>query len=166
VVGCWHGYLSGADLHMAQLMPLPLTVSCFSKIQIISFIFLVPAHPASPGQRAVKQVFVCKRVCLGAGRKQKDKCMFLLYVDANSLVNSKGPTNTASSATVATSGGGVAMEFTVKELYAIEEIHSETHLLRLITGLVHLFSFSLFFCFHIWFHTIGLAGFYQLMSVC
>jgi len=37
VVGCWHGYLSGAksaDLHMAQLMPLPLTVSCFSKIQI------------------------------------------------------------------------------------------------------------------------------------
>jgi len=24
----------GADLHMAQLMPMPLTVSCFSKIQI------------------------------------------------------------------------------------------------------------------------------------
>jgi len=24
----------GADLHMAQLMPLPLTVSCFSKIEI------------------------------------------------------------------------------------------------------------------------------------
>ena len=24
----------GADLHMAQLMPLPLTVSCSSKIQI------------------------------------------------------------------------------------------------------------------------------------
>ena len=35
-VGCWHGYCleRGADLHMAQLMPLPLTVSCFSKIQI------------------------------------------------------------------------------------------------------------------------------------
>jgi len=32
----------GADLHMAQLMPLPLTVSCFSKIQI-GFTFLVPA---------------------------------------------------------------------------------------------------------------------------
>ena len=43
----------GADLHMAQLMPLPLTVSCFSKIQI-GFIFLVPAHPGSPGKRAVK----------------------------------------------------------------------------------------------------------------
>ena len=36
----------GADLHMAQLMPLPLTVSCFSKIQI-GFIFLVLAHPGS-----------------------------------------------------------------------------------------------------------------------
>jgi len=34
----------GADLHMAQLMPLPLTVSCFSKIQT-GFTFLVPAHP-------------------------------------------------------------------------------------------------------------------------
>ena len=43
----------GADLHMAQLMPLPLTVSCFSEIQI-GFTFLVPAHPGSPGQRAVK----------------------------------------------------------------------------------------------------------------
>jgi len=48
----------GADLHMAQLMPLPLTVSCFSKIQI-GFAFLVPAHLGSPGQRAVKQVCVC-----------------------------------------------------------------------------------------------------------
>ena len=28
------GLERGADLHMAQLMPLPLTVSCFSKIQI------------------------------------------------------------------------------------------------------------------------------------
>ena len=47
----------GADLHMAELMPLPLTVSCFSKIQI-AFTFLVPAHPGSPGQRAVKRVCV------------------------------------------------------------------------------------------------------------
>ena len=44
-----------ADLHMAQLMPLPLTVSCFSKIQI-GFTFLVPAHPGSPGKRVVKLV--------------------------------------------------------------------------------------------------------------
>ena len=47
----------GADVRMAQLMPLPLTVSCFSKIQI-GFTFLVPAHPGSPGQRAVKRVCV------------------------------------------------------------------------------------------------------------
>ena len=42
----------GADLHMGQLMPLPLTVSCFSKIQI-GFTFLVLAHLGSPGKRAV-----------------------------------------------------------------------------------------------------------------
>ena len=48
----------GADMHMAQLMPLPLTVSCFSKIQI-GFTFLVPADPDSPGQRAIKWVCVC-----------------------------------------------------------------------------------------------------------
>ena len=47
----------GADLHIAQLMPLPLTVSCFSKIQI-GFTFLVPAHPDSPGKRAVKWMCV------------------------------------------------------------------------------------------------------------
>ena len=47
-----------ADLHMAQLMPLPLTVSCFSKIQI-GFTFLVPAHLDSPRQKAVKRVCVC-----------------------------------------------------------------------------------------------------------
>jgi len=48
----------GADLHMPQLMPLPLTVSCFSKIQI-GFTLLVPAYQGSPGQRAVKRVCVC-----------------------------------------------------------------------------------------------------------
>jgi len=46
----------GADLHMAQLMPLPLTVSCFSKIQI-GYTFLVPAHPGSPC------AYVCVCVC-------------------------------------------------------------------------------------------------------
>ena len=47
-----------ADLHMAQLMPLPLTVSSSSKIQI-GFTFLVPAHPGSLGKRAV-----CVCVCV------------------------------------------------------------------------------------------------------
>ena len=55
----------GADLRMAHLMPLPLTVSCFSKIQI-GFTFLVSAHPGNPGQRAVKRVCVC--VCVSFPR--------------------------------------------------------------------------------------------------
>ena len=58
----------GADLHMAQLMPLSLTIYCFSKIQIgfIGFTFLVPAHLGSPGKgplnaraRARARVYVC-----------------------------------------------------------------------------------------------------------
>jgi len=57
----------GADLHMAQLMPLPPTVSCSSIIQI-GFTFLVPAHPGSPGKRAVKRVCVC--VCVIGNNKQ------------------------------------------------------------------------------------------------
>ena len=50
----------GADLHMAQLMPLPLTVSCFCKI-LVGFTFLVPAHPGSPGKEAVKWLLVVWR---------------------------------------------------------------------------------------------------------
>jgi len=42
--------LRGADLRMAQLMPLPLTVFCFSKI-LIGLTFLVPVHPGSAGKR-------------------------------------------------------------------------------------------------------------------
>ena len=55
----------GADLHIAQLMPLPLTVSCCSKMQI-GFTFLVPAHLGSTGKRAAKRVClcVCAHVCM------------------------------------------------------------------------------------------------------
>ena len=53
----------GADLHMAQLMPLPLTVSCFTKIQM-GFTFLVPTYLGSPGKMAVKRVCVCVCVCV------------------------------------------------------------------------------------------------------
>ena len=53
----------GADLHVAQLMPLPLTISCSSKIQI-GFTFVVLAHLGCPGQRAIKRVCVC--VCVRA----------------------------------------------------------------------------------------------------
>jgi len=59
----WLSVERGADLHIAQVMPLPLTVSCFSKIQI-GFTFLVPAHLGRPAQRAVKRVCVC--VCVRA----------------------------------------------------------------------------------------------------
>ena len=69
----------GADLHMAQLMPLPLTVSCFSKIQI-GFTFLVPARPGSPGKRAVKRVCVC--VCV--------HCRKLAVLPQTSLQNLRG----------------------------------------------------------------------------
>ena len=47
----------GANLRIAQLMPLPLTVTCFSKIQI-GFTFQVPAHPGSPG-KGLLNGFVC-----------------------------------------------------------------------------------------------------------
>ena len=53
----------GADLHMAQLMPLPLAVSC-SEIQI-GFTFLVPAHPGSPRKGPLNGcVCVCVRACV------------------------------------------------------------------------------------------------------
>ena len=61
----------GADLYMFQLMPLPLTVSCFSKIQI-GFVFLVPAHLGSPGERAIKRVCVC---VYDAVHKEKSICV-------------------------------------------------------------------------------------------
>ena len=49
----------GADLRMAQLMPLPLTVSCFSRIQI-GFTFLVLTHLGSPVKRPLN-VCLCAR---------------------------------------------------------------------------------------------------------
>ena len=56
----------GADLHVAQLMPLLLTVSCFSKVQI-GFTFLVPAHPGSPGKGPLNGcVYIIKRVAFSA----------------------------------------------------------------------------------------------------
>ena len=70
----------GADLHMFQLMPLPLTVSCFSKIQI-GFTFLVLAHLGSPGKRAVKRVCVC--VCAYLVILQLSfmfLCFFMFYI--------------------------------------------------------------------------------------
>ena len=72
-----------ADLHMAQLMPLPLTVSCFGKIQI-GFTSLVPAHLGSPGQRAVKRVCVCLSlsgvITVWVGSPPKGLCMTIAMI--------------------------------------------------------------------------------------
>ena len=73
----------GADLHTAQLMPLPLTVSCFSKIQI-GFTFLVPADLGSPRQRAVKWVCVC--VCVLGGPSITDQA----YVEQKEVIATCG----------------------------------------------------------------------------
>jgi len=53
----------GADLHTAQLMLLPLTVSCFFKIQI-GFAFLVPAHSVVPDKGPLNG---CVCVCVHYG---------------------------------------------------------------------------------------------------
>jgi len=71
--GCWHGYLSGADSHMAQLMPLPFTVSCFSKIQI-AFTFLAPDHLGGSGKGPLNR---CVRVCLRPSSRLAAGIMFL-----------------------------------------------------------------------------------------
>jgi len=55
-----------SGLHMAQLMPMPFTVSCFGKIQI-GFTFLVLGHPGSPGKMAVKWVCVSWYMLLTQG---------------------------------------------------------------------------------------------------
>jgi len=64
VRGCWHGYLSGARCRLAYGPADATATQClyFSKIQT-GFTFLVPVHPGSPGQRAVKRVCVCVSTC-------------------------------------------------------------------------------------------------------
>jgi len=63
--GCWHGYLSGraADLHMAQLMPLPLTVSCFSRIKIGFVCVRVCVHACV--RACVRACCLIKGTCIG-----------------------------------------------------------------------------------------------------
>ena len=69
----------GADLHMAQLMPLPLTVSCFTKIQI-AFTFLVPARLGNP-KRAIKWMCVLLYNCKLKRKKIKVLCPELLSIN-------------------------------------------------------------------------------------
>ena len=59
----------GAELHMAQLMPLPLTVSCFSKIQIgfLLFWYRLTRVVADKGPlNGCVRVCVCVRACVRA----------------------------------------------------------------------------------------------------
>jgi len=70
----------GADLHMSQLMPLPLTVSCFNKIQS-GFTFLVSAHLGSPGKGPLN-VCVCVCICDDDDDDDGDdlsSCFFICY---------------------------------------------------------------------------------------
>ena len=73
------------------MMPLPLTVSCFSKIQI-GFAFLVPAPPGSPGQRAIKWLCVC--VWGGGIKPQLNQSTFKC---SKHKLNCKNPTTEQSS---------------------------------------------------------------------
>ena len=67
----------GADLHMAKLMPLLLTVSCFSKIQI-GFTFLVPAHLGSPGKGPLNR-------CVCVSQKMPPHCYTYIFAECVSL---------------------------------------------------------------------------------
>ncbi|KAK7103109.1 DNA helicase MCM8-like [Littorina saxatilis] len=75
----------------------------------------------------------------GRGRN-KEKCMFLLYLHVNSLSNnkttraSKEDSNGSNGGSNSSGGGGLAMEFSMKELYAIQEIQSEANLFQLLVG--------------------------------
>jgi len=69
-----------ADLHMAQLMPLPLTVSCFSKIKI-GFTFLVPAHLGSPGKGPLNR---CGIVPYGRNFRDALNCSQIMIISTDS----------------------------------------------------------------------------------
>uniref|UniRef100_A0A7N8Y507 DNA helicase MCM8 n=1 Tax=Mastacembelus armatus TaxID=205130 RepID=A0A7N8Y507_9TELE len=63
----------------------------------------------------------------GSSRGNKDQCMFLLYLEATSVSNTKGQGSRGS-----LEGFSGGEEFSLKELYAIQEIQSQPNLLRLI----------------------------------
>ncbi|CAJ1066761.1 DNA helicase MCM8%2C partial [Xyrichtys novacula] len=69
----------------------------------------------------------------GTTRGNKDQCMFLLFLDASSVSNTKGKQSKSGQGSGGSSedrSGGE--EFSLKELYAIQEIQSQPDLLRLI----------------------------------
>jgi len=76
----------GADLHVAQLMPLPLTVFCFNKIQV-GYTVLVPAHRGSPGKGPLnvcplsvsRLLFLHFRNRMETALKEVILCFFLIF---------------------------------------------------------------------------------------
>lgn len=83
--------------------------------------------------KAFECLFPVHDMCLflssGSGRNKKDKCMFLLYIQANSVSNSKGQKSKAASES---EGQGPSVEFSIKDLYAIQEIQAQEDLFKLI----------------------------------
>ena len=79
-----------------------------------------------PGDQVIVSGVVKVQSTQEGGGRQKDKCMFLLYIEANYVHNTKGSKSQGQVAT------GVTMEFTMKDLYAIEEIQAEENLFRLL----------------------------------
>ena len=78
VVGCWRGCLGwGADLHVAQQMPLPLTISCSNKSRLVftflvlAFWYLLTRVVRTNSKRAVKRLCVC--VCV---RERASHCAY------------------------------------------------------------------------------------------
>ncbi|XP_033102816.1 DNA helicase MCM8-like [Anneissia japonica] len=65
------------------------------------------------------------------GRHSKDKCMFLLYLHANSVTNTKSTKKSLAGVTASSSSSS---DFTIKELYAIQEIQAQDDLFKLIVG--------------------------------
>ena len=104
----------GADLHVAQLIPLPLIVSCFSKIQT-GFTFLVLDHQGSPGQRAVK------RVCCNCGNYLRHK-VSQLRVSLSEMCNSQGCRGDVISIPIPTAESRAA-----EEMEFLSPPHTHTH---------------------------------------
>ena len=73
-------------MHMAQLMPLSLTVSCSSKIQI-GFTFLVLAQPGSPGKRAIKRVCVCMHLVLRYLKRTGNATLLIIIQEAQTYTS-------------------------------------------------------------------------------
>ena len=128
----------GADLYVAKLMPLPLTVSCFSKIQI-GFTFLVPAHLGSPGQTAVKRV--CVLLCCSTMQHTNHKRV-LDVAFLNSCRRSLSDNNATRCVLYCTTPEtthkhsvfhGTGLLFAV--IPCLEHTHTHTHLTALFPGL-------------------------------